>query len=557
MADPTEPIAPRITLRQLPIAARLVLSVFLIAVGLGYFSAMVQLHMKHSSKEGEPLPTGADVVEVFAGRKLFDPNAPVPCSRVDTLLSADATALDVGKDNMAPAFYAKSKGWAALQVNRSRDIGTLKSEHDGELKSMLAWVRSDAAKKKDAYEKDNFARPEEIKDLPVTAEFLAADGGVKVKSLVEARCLNCHSAGSQAPALDTYADLEKLITAPSTEIIDGKWVRSTKQTSVEHLTQSTHAHLLTFAILFAMTGLTFAFTTYWAGIRAFLAPIVLLAQVVDISFWWLARVPDYGVYFAYGILGTGAVVGVGMTMQIVLSLLNMYGFKGKIIVLLVLFGTAVGLATVGVKVIQPALDIEREEANKVKTLAVKADETKKVIAIVAVPPKLEPSGLEKLINSASKWVRSQCQSPKLEPSRLEKLIGGPVEPNKDTPFSGKGTMAPAFFGKDSSYKRRLKDNAAIKPKLDEERKGEQQALLAWVVAAPAAREKAFEEDSFALPQPLVGKPITPDYLTDAKTVKVKSLLTDRCARCHCSGGEQEDYPLETYEQVMKYIDAKK
>ena len=532
MADPTEPIAPRITLRQLPIAARLVLSVFLIAVGLGYFSAMVQLHMKHSSKEGEPLPTGADVVEVFAGLKLHDPNAPKPCSRVDTLLSADATALDVGKDNMAPAFYAKSKGWAALQVNRSRDIGTLKSEHDGELKSMLAWVRSDAAKKKDAYEKDNFARPEEIKDLPVTAEFLAADGGVKVKSLVEARCLNCHSAGSQAPALDTYADLEKLITAPSTEIIDGKWVRSTKQTSVERLTQSTHAHLLTFAILFAMTGLTFAFTTYWAGIRAFLAPIVLLAQVVDISFWWLARVPDYGVYFAYGILGTGAVVGVGMTMQIVLSLLNMYGFKGKIIVLLVLFGTAVGLATVGVKVIQPALDIEREEANKVKTLAVKADETKKVIAIVAVPPKLEPS-------------------------RLEKLIGGPVEPNKDTPFSGKGTMAPAFFGKDSSYKRRLKDNAAIKPKLDEERKGEQQALLAWVVAAPAAREKAFEEDSFALPQPLVGKPITPDYLTDAKTVKVKSLLTDRCARCHCSGGEQEDYPLETYEQVMKYIDAKK
>ena len=529
MADPTEPVAPRITLRQLPIAARLVLSVFLIAVGLGYFSAMVQLHMKHSSKDGEPLPTGADVVEVFAGRKLFDPNAPVPCSRVDTLLSADAAALDVGKDNMAPAFYAKSKGWAALQVNRSRDIGTLKSERDGELKSMLAWIRSDAAKKKDAYEKDSFARPEEIKDLPVTAEFLAADGGVKVKSLVEARCQYCHAA--QAPALDTYADLEALITPPSTEIIDGKWVRSTKQTSVERLTQSTHAHLLSFAILFAMTGLTFAFTTYWAGIRAFLAPIVLLAQVVDISFWWLARVPDYGVYFAYGILGTGAVVGVGMTMQIVLSLLNMYGIRGKIIVLLVLFGTAAGLATVGVKVIQPALDEERKQAEQVKTLAVKADETKKVIAIVAVPPKMEPS-------------------------RLEKLIGGPVEPNKDTPFSGKGTMAPAFFGKDSSYKRRLKDNAAIKPKLDEERKGEQQALLAWIVAAPAAREKAFEEDSFVLPQPLAGKPITPDYLTDAKTVKVKSLLTDRCARCHCSGGEQEDYPLETYEQVMKYIDAK-
>lgn len=233
MADPTEPTVPRITLRQLPLAARLVLSVFLIAVGLGYFSAMVQLHMKHSKKEGEPLPTGADVVEVFAGLKLHDPNAPVPCSRIDALLSADAMALDVGKDNMAPAFFTKSKGWAALQATRTRDVGTLKSERDGELKSMLAWVRSDAAKKKDAYEKDSFTRPDEIKDLPVTPEFLAADGGVKMKSLVEARCVYCHA--EQAPKLDTYADLEPLITAPSTEVIDGKWVRSTKQTSVEQI----------------------------------------------------------------------------------------------------------------------------------------------------------------------------------------------------------------------------------------------------------------------------------------------------------------------------------
>ncbi len=538
MADPTEPVAPRITLRQLPMAARLVLSVFLIAVGLGYFSAMVQLHMKHSKKEGEPLPTGADVVEVFAGLKRHDPMAPVPCSRIDTLLSADEKALDVGKHNMAPAFYAKSKGWAALQTTRTRDVGTLMSERAGELKSMLAWVRCDAAAKKEAYEKDNFPRPDEA--IAVTPEFLAADGGVKMKSLVEARCLNCHSTGSQSPALDTYADLEPLITAPSTEIIDGKWVRSTKQTSVEHLTQSTHAHLLTFAILFAMTGLTFAFTTHWAGVRAFLAPIVLLAQVVDISFWWLARVPEYGVYFAYGILGTGAVVGVGMTMQIVLSLLNMYGIKGKIIVMLVLFATAAGLATVGVKVIQPALDLERIKAEELKGLAAKADHTKKLVDKVAAPAPEKPAPL-----------------PKRETSRLEKLIGGPRETTKDAQFNGKGTMAPAFFGKDASYRRILKDKPGEKAKLDAEREGEQNALLAWIVAAPEVRKKAFEDDSFPLPAPLAGKPITADYLTEAKAVKVQSILTDRCVRCHCPGGEQEDYPLETYDQLMKYIDAKK
>jgi len=541
-AHPAPP-APRITLRELPFAARLVLSVFLIAVGLGYFSAMVQLHMKHSKKDGEPLPTGVDVVEIFAGLKPYDPTVAAPCSRIDTLLSADEKTEDVGKDNMAPAFFAKSKGWATQQKTRGREVGNLMGEREGELKSMLAWVRSDAATKKEAYEKDSFARPKEIEDLPVTPEFVAADGGVKVKSLVEARCLNCHSSGTQAPTLETYAQLEPLITAPSTEIIDGKWVRSTKQTSVEHLTQSTHAHLLTFAILFALTGLTFAFSTYWAGIRAVLGPIVLIAQVVDISFWWLARVPHYGVYFAYGILGTGGIVGIGMTMQIVLSLLNMYGLKGKIVVLLVLFGVASALGFVGLKVIQPALDIERKQAEEAKSLAATLNDPK-----AAKPPKLID------VVKGPKAVEPAPMPVKAEPSHLEKLIAGPKVVGKDFPFSGKGTMAPAFFEKDGGvYKKQVKDNPAIKEKLDAERDGERLALQAWLNAEPAARDKAFADDSFVRPQALAAKPITPEYLTEAKAVKVKSIITDRCARCHAAGSEQEDYPLETYGQLMKYI----
>ena len=79
----------RFTLRQLPLPAKVVVTVFLFAVGLGYVSAMVQLHDKHSSKEGEPLPTPADVVEVFAGLKKPDPNAPPPCRTMTTSSPAD------------------------------------------------------------------------------------------------------------------------------------------------------------------------------------------------------------------------------------------------------------------------------------------------------------------------------------------------------------------------------------------------------------------------------------------------------------------------------------
>jgi hypothetical protein len=61
------PTPTRLTLRQLPLAAKLVLTVFLIAVGVGYFSALIQLHIQHSGRDGNALPTLADVVEVFAG----------------------------------------------------------------------------------------------------------------------------------------------------------------------------------------------------------------------------------------------------------------------------------------------------------------------------------------------------------------------------------------------------------------------------------------------------------------------------------------------------------
>ena len=512
-----EPAAPRIALRQLPLAARLVLSVFLIAVGLGYFSAMIQLHMKHSKREGEPLPTPADVVEVFAGLKLYDPNEKPPCSQFESLLSGKTTDAEVSKNNMAPAFFAKSKGWSG-EANRGRDLEARNKEHQGELDAMLAWVRSDAEPKEAAYKNDSFPKPVEIE--AITPEFLRPDGGVKVKSLIEARCQNCHA--NQAPSLANYDELKSRITPPSQEIIDGKWVRTAKQPDIERLTQSTHAHLLTFAVLFAMTGLTFAFTSYWRTVRCVLAPAVLVAQVADISCWWLALVPHYGVYFAYSIMATGAVVGMGLSLQIVLSLLNMYGVRGKFAVLLLLFGGAAGLGFIGLKVIQPALDDERR----------KADERK-----IPIPTVLEV-----------------VQGPvPADVGHLEKLIMGPVKADV-VPFTGKGTMAPAFFEKDGAdYKKRIQ----AEPGLYQERDGERQALRAWIRSEPAARAKAFDSDSFPLPKELVGQPITAEYLTDAKAVKVKSIIADRCARCHATGGEQEDYPLETYDQVSKYFAPRK
>src|SRR5262249_58447382 len=96
------------------------------------------------------------------------------------------------------------------------------------------------------------------------------------------------------------------------------------------------------ALLWAATGLIFAFTSYPGIVRGTLAPLVLVAQVADVACWWLARLdPPAGAYFAIAILGTGAVVGVGLALQIVLRLCNMYGPHGKAGVVLLFLAGAV------------------------------------------------------------------------------------------------------------------------------------------------------------------------------------------------------------------------
>lgn len=512
----------RFTLRQLPLPAKVVITVFLFAVGLGYVSAMMQLHDKHSSKDGEPLPTPADVVEVFSGLRKADQNAPPPCSRIDTLLTGDKNAADVSKDNMVPAFFAKSKGWA--QAGRGRDAANVEAQREAERLAMLAWVRgTDPTAKKAAYEADKFAVPEPLKAQPITPEFLTAGKELKVKSLIEARCQNCHK--DQAPELGTYAALEPLVTPPSQELIDGKWVRSSRQVGKERLITSTHAHLLTFAILFALTGLVFAFTGYPTGVRLFLAPIVLLAQVADVGCWWLARIPaPYGPLFATAIIGTGTVVGLGLVLQIFLSLLSMYATKGKMVMLVLMAVVGGGLAYVGLTVIQPALDEEKAAALKAKTTPVKPDGT-------GNPPK-------------------PVDPPAPTVSHLEKLIMGP---RTGSTWNGKGSMAGAFFEKESEFKKAMKKPAEL-PKVEAEREGERLALQAWIRSEPAVRKAAYEADKFELPAPLQGKPLTEEFADGGKAVKVKSILESRCVNCHAAGAEQQDFPLEKYEQILKYID---
>jgi len=384
--------ASRFTLRDLPLPAKVVLTVFLLTVGLGYLSAMVQLHFKHASK-GNVMPSVSDVVENFSGQRPPWEKEEAPAeakpvvntdrkmvagARIKTIINdrcarchgpdgeKDDIPMDTfagikklldspprsgkmlkviskdneenfTKNNMVQAFTRKSADvingqeveWKELI--KLRPEKELRLERETERKVLIAWLEAGAIE--EAYNEDAFPLPPELRK----------DDLVLMKDAYRIQAQEL-SAEEKAAALSKRKSPKD------------------RQLSVESLTQSTHAHLLSFALLWMSTGLIFAFTSYPLAVRLAIAPIVLIAQVADVLCWWLARLPDAGPYFAVVIVGTGAVVGLGLFLQILLSLFNMYTSKGRMVLAFLGLFAFAAVGGVFIKYIDPALTAEKQEA---------------------------------------------------------------------------------------------------------------------------------------------------------------------------------------------------
>jgi mono/diheme cytochrome c family protein len=356
----------RFDLRTLPLPARLVLALFLCSVGVGYFSALVQLHLQHGSRDGQPLPSPADVVEVFSGLKLVDPDAPPPVSKLERLVTGpvDGAAWN-GSGSMAAAFFHKDAADYKERAADPDDRPKVIAERKGEQAAVAAWCRLPDADRKAAYEADALPFPA---GAPLTPDHLA-DGKAKVKTILTDRCARCHQKGAEQEGypLETYEQLAKYLTVPMLATVQAAgrtWVESPRKVSVEKLTQSTHAHLLSFSMLFSLTGLIFAFTHYPRAVRTVVAPLVLVAQLADIACWWLARVPDLGPYFAQAIVGTGSVVGLGLLAHILGGLWSLFGRAGRGVLVALLLVAGGGFGVLYSSVIGPALAAEKAAITK-------------------------------------------------------------------------------------------------------------------------------------------------------------------------------------------------
>jgi hypothetical protein len=264
--------------------------------------------------------------------------------------------------------------------------------------------------------------------------------------------------------------------------------------------------------------------------------------VLDIACWWLARESEAaGPYFAMAVVGTGGLVGTGLALQIVLSLFSMYGKPGKL-VLFALLAAGAGLGgAVYVTVIHPALKEKRAENGNGNGQAAKSNDTtdKK-------DPPVTPAGKARL-----ELLKLMVDGKPVTPDKLLKPDG-----TLNLPWDGKepNGMVRAFFDKDGAdFKKVMKGGKPEeKQALLDERDGERQAVIAWMKAEAAAQKKAYDDDKFPLPAELAGRPLTADY-KDGGAAKIKTILNDRCARCHTAGAEKEDAPLDSYEGVLQYL----
>jgi len=342
------PTPASLRLRHLPLPARLVLSVFLISVGCGYVAALWQLHMQHASP-GSFLPTGDDAVRIFHPTK-----GERPQSKLEVLLEAPEERPFNGMGQMCAAFTTKSTKpeWEPAITELAMNLTgkeeddlkdedkecaekQLRAERDGERLALIAWVRAGA--KKADYDRDGFVLPNDLIEHPITKKFVK-DGEkektVTVTSILTTRCFRCHKQPDGVGKAKEFPlnDFAKL--KPYVQVLE-----TPTGMPLDKLAQSTHVHLLGFSMLYGLTGLIFAFTSYPLLVRIFIAPLPLVAQLVDISCWWLARLNPG---FAQVIVVTGGLVAAGLMLHILLTLFNLYGKAGKGIIVLLLVAGALG-----------------------------------------------------------------------------------------------------------------------------------------------------------------------------------------------------------------------
>jgi hypothetical protein len=285
--------SPRGVLRQLPRQRRLLLSAFVAAAGLSYGLTFVLAFLALTPPSS--LVPGLGELE----QSLFGYRGRQP-SLVERLLEAPDGPMNRG-GSMRSAFTTQSDDWERVTQTKSpAELEALEAEREAERLAVLDWVRAGAPR--EAYEEDEYFMSSGNTEGNIAAEFKSTGQGVRIHSIIDARCASCHRPESRNDRacwfpLDSYDGIERycrpeLVAGPSPF-----W-------SITSL-----VGLLPLSML---GGLLTCWTSVSRGQRLVLAILPVGAAILAMASWLGG---SSGTVFFYLVVASATIAIVGLTIQ--------------------------------------------------------------------------------------------------------------------------------------------------------------------------------------------------------------------------------------------------
>ncbi len=227
--------------RDISTSERILDTLFLLTIGLGYLFALTHLYFSHSSRDGKPGLSIEDVMIAYYG-------------------SHDHSRLGAAING-------------PMEPN-------LKSKTDKLV--ILKWLQN--GKDKDEYLE-------------------------KVAPIIQRDCAACHSPANNSglPDLTRYETILE--------------VADTRGASLPALVRVSHIHLFGIAFILFFTGKIFILTELNPVLKRIIVAIPFAAMLIDILSWYVTTVVPS---FAYVVVISGALLGLSMGIQILVSLYQMW-----------------------------------------------------------------------------------------------------------------------------------------------------------------------------------------------------------------------------------------
>jgi len=137
-----------------------------------------------------------------------------------------------------------------------------------------------------------------------------------VAPILNKNCITCHSpdSGLNLPPLTNYEEVMKV-------------TKTDTGASVQSLVRVSHIHMFGIAFIFFFVGRIFILCEMPIMLKRVTVAIPFIAILLDIFSWYLTKIAPG---FAYLVIGAGALMGLSLGMQILVSLYQMWVYKPKV-----------------------------------------------------------------------------------------------------------------------------------------------------------------------------------------------------------------------------------